>query len=184
MRSALAALALLLAAPSALATVAVRMDVESVAAASDLIVIARVETVEPRLEPASMALRTHATLLVERTIAGPSKTTLHVSVLGGELEGRSIPYPVGARFRTGERVLVFLERRKSRVDEWLVTGAFQGMYRIETDRETGLDVAVRDRVRDGVVFYGGGSSPEDFDEPVRLYVDELEARVRAVRGVE
>jgi hypothetical protein len=164
---------------SANATVLQGMDVEALARAAQVVAVVRVESVEARWEPDRSMIRTHATLVVERAIAGSPSERIHVSVLGGTVEGSAVDYPAGARFREGDRLAVFLEkRRKAGTNEWLVTGAFQGAFAIERDAETGLEVAVRERVRGGVAI----TDSVDDEEPLRLYLDELEARVRAVRG--
>lgn len=161
------------------ATVLQRMDVEELAKAAEVIAVARVEAVEARWEPDRSVIRTHVTLELERAVFGAPARRLHVSVLGGALEGSEVAYPAGATFRAGERVVVFLEKRKSRAAEWLVVGAFQGAFAIEREGETGLDVLVRDTVREGVALTGDAMD----EAPVRLYLDELEARVRAARGL-
>lgn len=160
------------------ATVMQRMDVETLARAAQVVAVARVEAVEARWEPDRMMIRTHATLAVESLIAGEAPSRLDVSVLGGTIDGTTVVYAAGATFVPGDRVAVFLDRRKTRSNEWLVTGAFQGAFRIEREPETGLDLAVRESTREEVSFLGD----VDALEPESLYVDELVARVRAARA--
>jgi len=159
-----------------------RMEVEDLARAAQVVAIARVESVQAAWEGDLGTIRTHTVLSLETAIAGAPPARMHVSVLGGTLDGIDARYPAGATFVAGERVVVFLEPRRGGAAEWLVTGAFQGVFALEREAETGLDIAVRANEREGVALVGRAGSG-DVDEPtLRLYTDELVARVRAVRG--
>lgn len=172
------AMAMLAAPLAALATVVERMDVEDLARAAQLVAIVRVESVRAAWESDRGAIRTHVLLVRESDVAGSAPARIHVSVLGGTVDGISAAYPAGATFREGERLAVFLEPRRGHAGEWLVTGAFQGAFELEREPETGMDVAVRASSRDGVALVPDTEEQGD----LRLYVDELVARVRAVRG--
>lgn len=178
-RNAVLGLASLLASFAAHASIVQRMEIEDLARAAQLVVVARVESVQATWEPEGDAIRTHAMLVVESGIAGVAPQRVHVSVLGGTVDGMGAGYPAGASFREGERVVVFLEARRGRTAEFMVTGAFQGLFLIEREAETGMDIAVRESSREGVALVGGG---EDDALPLRLYTDELVARVHSARG--
>lgn len=160
------------------ATMVQRMEVEDLARAAQVVAIARVESVQAAWEPDRGMIRTHAMLVLESAIAGAPPKRIHVSVLGGTVDGIDARYPAGATFHAGERVVVFLEARGGHAGEFLVTGAFQGAFSLEREAETGLDVAVRASSRDGVAIVGADPDAP----PLRMYTDELVARVRAARG--
>jgi hypothetical protein len=172
------AMAMLAAPLAARATVLQRMEIEDLARSAHVVAIVRVESVRAAWERDQGSIRTHAVLVRESDIAGSAPERIHVSVLGGTVDGVSAAYSAGATFREGERLAIFLEPRRGHAGEWLVTGAFQGAFELERERETGMDVAVRASSRAGVALAPEAETSDD----LRLYVDELVARVRAVRG--
>lgn len=157
------------------ATVLLEMDIEAMARRAQVVAVARVESVEARWEDDRAMIATYTRLRVEERIAGSSPERVEVRVIGGTVDGVSAIVDGGAQFRSGDRVLVFLEPRRSRSDQWIVSGAFQGAFRLEREPDTGMDIAVRPVAR-GVAIVGG--EPEE----LRLYVDEVAARVRLARG--
>ena len=176
----LALLSFLAAVPVARATSILRMDVEDLARAAQVVAVARVDSVESRWEPDGSVIVTETRLTLERSIAGEPPNGIVLTSLGGSVGGITALYAGGARLRPGERVVVFLEPRRRAAAQWLLTGAYQGAFRLEREAETGMDVAVRETARDGVSLVGPASDAGT--GMLRMYLDELEARVRAARG--
>ncbi len=164
------------------ASVLLRMDVEALAARSTVVAVATVREVTSDLDPDG-AIRTRARLEVEREIAGPGRAREIVVVTpGGRLAGIVAPFLGGPVFAEGDRVVVFLEPRRAASPEHLVVGGFQGVFRVIEEAETGMPVAVRDAVAPGSVLVGpGGAEIDEIGGERRLYLDEIEARVEAVR---
>lgn len=160
--------------PVARATLLQRFEIEDLAVRSEAVVIARVAEVTSGWEEDSM-IRTRVRLEIERTIAGRAPREVTVVIAGGTVDGVSATIGGAPRFEKGDRVVVFLEPRRTGGKH--VVGAFQGAFRLETERETGMPLAVREPMH-GASFVGLA----DGDDGARmLYLDELEARVKAVR---
>lgn len=157
------------------ATVMRQMDVEDLARAARVVAVVRVESVQAGWDHGS--IRTNAMLVRESVIAGAAPAKIHVSVLGGTVDGISAVYTAATRFREGDRLVVFLEPRRGHDGEWLVTGEFQGAFAVEREAETGMEILVRAPLRDGVELVGSGE-----DLRSSLYLDELVARVHAARS--
>lgn len=161
---------------AARATLLVHFDVEDLARKAKVVAIARVDSVETRWEDDRAMIATYTRLTVEDALAGTAPETVEIRVIGGTVDGVSAVVAGGAAFQAGDRVVVFLEPRRTRPDHWQVIGAFQGAFRLEREDETGMEVAVRAAPR-GIAFARGEEVRE-----ARLYLDELVARVRATRG--
>lgn len=190
MRTRLVATALLAASLSlfttsaARATLVQRMEVEDLARASDLVAVARVETVTSGWDGRG-SIRTRTRMRVERVLGGAGGTfagsVVDVTSFGGEVDGIAADFPGNPRFREGERVVVFLAPWERRPGERQVVGAFQGAFRLGVEPVTAMPIAVR-RAVPGAALVGGdpamGGGEGEGD--LVLYLDELEARVRAV----
>lgn len=192
MRTRLVATALLAASLSlfttsaARATLVQRMEVEDLARASDLVAVARVEAVTSGWDGRG-SIRTRTRMRVERVLGGAGETlagsVVDVTSFGGEVDGIAADFPGNPRFREGERVVVFLAPWERRPGERQVVGAFQGAFRLGLEPVTAMPIAVR-RAAPGAALVGGDSVMGDGEGEgggdLVLYLDELEARVRAV----
>ncbi len=174
MRRFLVAALLLIGVPAAHATLLQRFEIEDLARHSEAVAVVRVLEVKAAWEDDAM-IRTRVRLGVERVIAGRAPREVTVVIAGGTVGEASATVGGMPAFAAGERMVVFLEPRKS--GGMHVVGAFQGAFRLVTEAETGMPLAVREAAK-GAAFYG----VEEEDDGARsLYLDELEARVREVR---
>ncbi|MGC6416004.1 MAG: hypothetical protein ACON3Z_02685 [Bradymonadia bacterium] len=132
MRIGLAIMLALLASSAAEAATVKWMPIGQLAQTSDAIVVARVEAVSSQLDGKQRAVRTRIKLNVTQRLKGLVETgTLWLEQLGGIVgEGESRieqRVPGQAKFRKGERVLVFLQRIAGR---WVVNGLSQGKFEL------------------------------------------------------
>lgn len=171
-------IAALLCPVAASATLIQRFEIEDLAVRSAVVAVVRVVSVEARWEEDSM-IRTRVRLEAERTIVGDVPREMTVVVAGGSVDGASATMGGSARFTVGEQMVVFLEPRGR--GGMHVVGAFQGAFRLVTERATGMLIAERDAAIGAALVGLDGSVLEDAGAR-SLYLDELEARVkRAVR---
>jgi hypothetical protein len=111
------------------------------------VVEGRVVSVEAKFREDHQFIYTYVTIDVDDTHKGRLTTNrIVLEELGGMANGIEAVVEGVPEFEAGERVLVFLEAR----DEGLYKtyGWVQGKYRIETDRESGRELATRSELTD------------------------------------
>jgi hypothetical protein len=118
---------------------------------------------------------------VTRCVAGPCPETVTLKHRGGTFGDLTIHISGMPRFTPGEEVLLFLEDDpEGEKDMYYTVGMIQGLFRIETDPDTGVKSAVQQL--GGVTLaapgLNGTISPVSGVEPV---VTGLEALVKRIR---
>lgn len=168
----LLALATVVPAVPARASLVTRMDPETLTRSSAVVVRGEVESVAVAPDERG-TIHTWVTLHVEESLKGAdglSRVTLRLP--GGAWRDRvSRVFGVPA-FERGERVVVFAE--PTRRGPLTVTGLFQGKYRVESG-ETGEDVVVQDAGSGAEVAGGGG---ERQHEPLGRFLEQVRALAR------
>jgi hypothetical protein len=131
---------LLLAAPgSARASLIVKMTLEEMAVASEVVVAGTVRSVQAFWNPGRTMIFSRVAIDIWEAAKGSAPPTIEVVELGGTLDGLSVWVPGTPQFAPGEEVVVFLGR--DRADgEWKVAGFAQGKFRIVRDRPSGQRV--------------------------------------------
>lgn len=106
---------------------------EQLAAFADLVVLGRVERVEPGIDPDTRAIYTYVTVAIDQVLKGPATPDrIIVKQLGGELDGVGLLVVDQPAFAAGEQVLLYLEVRPR--DGTLYTSAlWQGKWTLESD---------------------------------------------------
>ncbi|HUB10020.1 MAG TPA: hypothetical protein VMB50_23655 [Myxococcales bacterium] len=171
-RAGLALAALVAAAPAA-ASIARALSLDDLAARAEVVVLGRVTAQAPRWTPDHRRIVTRVTVRVEELWKGSAGATITVLRPGGELDGLGQVVLGEARFAVGELVVLFLVKRG---DFYRVVGMSQGAFRVEGGtatqdlRELALVRASPDGPRIGA--HGEGALP-----PMAL--GDLEARVAA-----
>ncbi len=142
---------------AASATVLVEVPLEDMVVDADAIVVATVErsgaqlVLGPEAEP-----HTVTTLRVERWLKGPGGDRVVVRERGGIVQDRGMWIDGTPRYAPGERVLLFLERRPDRPDQYRTYGMVQGKFRIISGIGGAPDTVVRDLDGVGLAHWSDG----------------------------
>ena len=147
-------------------------DVE-LARFAEIIAVGTVADVHAEADTQVDAVYTFVSLDTSQILKGDA-TDRRVTIkqLGGSADGRTLGVPGQALFRTGEQVLVFLERRPR--DRSLYTvGMWQGKWRLASDSVSGALLAIRERV-DGTVW--GAFGPARDVRILGPFIDGLSSR--------
>ena len=112
-------------------------------AEADVIVRARVVSLQPYLDrtPAGEVVRTRVTFEVESTLKGRHQGGLTLEFLGGEVDGRGLRVPGMPTFAPGATELLFVTRQGAGLCP--LVAAAHGRYRVLTDRTTGREFIAR-----------------------------------------
>lgn len=131
--AAAAALALLLTAAPASATVVRALDVTQKTHIAKAIVVAKVERQEPRWMTENGAVKTIVTLTVEQSLKGDLKAgqKIQVALPGGRIGDFVHEVPGVSTYAQGERAVLFLEPHP---DGWVELGIGIGKYDVKTVR--------------------------------------------------
>ena len=173
---------LLLAAPRALAAVAVPATVEGLASASDAVVRGRVDRVYARRSADGRLVVTYAEIVTAGAWRGSPPARVTVVTPGGVVGDFGQRVDGMAGFRAGEEVVVFVARAGA--GTWQVTGAAQGKFRVEEGKATPERMATPEGMAtpdlSGMTFVDRLLAPGE-RRSERMAVEELERRVRAAR---
>lgn len=110
-------------------------------------------------------ISTHIELAVAETLKGSAGQTLRFTQLGGQVGDLVTTVAGAATFASGDRVLIFLERRPD--GSLGLADLLHGTFRVERDAATGRDDAVR----------ATGAPSAD-----HIPLDQVRARVRRALG--
>lgn len=123
------AIGLLVAASTASASQAVRLDLERMTRASDEIVVGKVARVESRWTPDRRMIVTEIQVTVSERLKGTAAKSVTIVQPGGVVGDIGQKVSGMPRFRRGDEVVLFLERHAPQ--RFVVTGMAQGKFRIE-----------------------------------------------------
>lgn len=146
------------------ATTFVDVTVEQLAAASDLVVLGRVEHVDvsPTGPSGQAGIHTRATVQIRDSYRGANVSTLlHVWVQGGQLGDHARVVPGQARFQVGETYVLFLFEQRGAL---FPTGMARGAWHVPSGRDPRV-----------------GAPPEGLNGIVPATLADLAGRVRATR---
>lgn len=107
------------------ATTVVKLDFDGLVAASDAIVVGRIDAVDAVVQDGRVY--THVDVRVEETLKGPPQTRLRIVHVGGRTERLATVVHGMPDFAVAERALLFLEQPRG-VDHFVVTGLAQGKF--------------------------------------------------------
>ncbi len=129
--------------PEAHATTVLRVPVAEMARGSDLVIMGHVIDIKPVTDPASpKKLRTRIAIAVDKTVKGRyPKATFDLVLPGGRDDQRRMWIAGMPKFRTGEEVILFLEKTEK---GFTPAGLSLGKFQIERDAATGRATARRD----------------------------------------
>ena len=142
-RGGLAALAALLMARAAVASIGLPLTRDALIAQSEVVVIGRVIAIASAIDPGANEVYTYVTVQPSEILKGLSGNgPLVVKQLGGIVGSRGVYVPGQATFNVGEETLLFLGTRLR--DRSLFTmGMWQGKWAIEIDASSGQTVALK-----------------------------------------
>lgn len=120
------------------------------------IVVARVESVQPRWTRDHRSIVTEVRLKVEERLKGDEAPTLTVVTPGGELDGIRVEVDAVPAFVVGERCVLFTSRNAA--GRTAVLGLAQGKFEVTESDRTG-EVLVR-RSTPGFERFGFGSNAQ------------------------
>lgn len=170
------------------ATTVLRVPLEEMARACDLVIQARVEAVTTAALPEDEHhITTTVRLQVLRVLKGhPTGPTLTLTLPGGRTERWTLLIPGMPRFHAGEEVVLFLERTSAGLRP---AGLSLGTFRVRQDPATGRTRAVRDlrgmavidRTQQGLQYPEAGPVSHADDE---MDLDILVNRVLKAAGLE
>jgi hypothetical protein len=161
------AAALLVTAGLAEATTLLRMSVEDMAAAAEMVVVGEVTEVKSSWNDANTTIHTFTIFKIEQCIKGTCGETVALKQRGGTVGEMTLYIPGMPQFSKGLKALLFLEPDpEGEPGFYYVVGMCQGMFVIETDVETGKQTAVQqggaslaDVDTDGVIRIMGPQTP-------------------------
>jgi hypothetical protein len=172
-RFSFAAAALLLSAlaTNAMASSVVQLDLETLSARADRVVVGHVEKMQSHfLAPGSQRIVTDVTLVVEQPVLGdPAATRFVVRHLGGEV-GKVGQWVSGeASYHVGERLVLFAAERQG---AFFAVGMAQGVLPIRDDAAAGV-ARVKSPRRASAAVSDGTSEMRSVDD----LVDEVRTLV-------
>ncbi len=124
----LSLLTLLAVLPTLSATVALKMDIESLTEESTLIVIAKVDRKESRWDAGNKGIWTHHEVTVENTLKGSADADQEFVTRGGVVGKLGQNVAGSGQFKIGERAVFFLW--KDAAKRWRLTAMAQGAFKI------------------------------------------------------
>jgi len=178
-RSLLCVILWCLCASIAFATVVLDVSIERLSERADLIVRGRVTDTTVLLERGAKRIWTRHRVHVEETLAGVARTTVLVHVRGGRVGQLTQTVKGTARPRKGERVVLFLW--KDSAGRLRVLGQAQGLYRIATDKKSGIQHCTSDVSGLALVRADGRKRPAT-ESARSLDLKELRKRIGAARA--
>lgn len=174
---------------SASATVMVEVPLDEMIRTADAIVHATVlETgVRMSISEGSMVPQTITRLRVHEWIAGPGGETVELRELGGVWQGGGLHYEGTPRYRPGEEVIVFLERRPEAPHDLRTLGMAQGKFMVRHGVPGVPSSVLRDL--EGIAFARWTEGQQTVSAPGRepaielaVFLDHLRATRAAARG--
>lgn len=173
-------------ASSASATVMVEVPLEEMIWNADAIVHGTVTRSGVRMvvgDDGQMLPNTITTIRVHEWIAGPGGQTVELRELGGEWQGGGLRYEGTPRYREGEQVVVFLERRPEAPHDFRTFAMVQGKFVVRPGVPGVADQVTREL--DGVAFASWVRGRQTVSSPRPQPVMALSTfldYVRATRG--
>ncbi|MBP9891713.1 MAG: hypothetical protein KBG84_07375 [Planctomycetes bacterium] len=122
-------LLLLLFAPALSATVALKLDVETLTDKSDIIVRAKIDSVEARWNAANTGIWTHHALTVSATLKGEHEAARTFLTRGGAVGSKAQHVAGSGNFKVGEEFVLFLWRDEDK--NLQLVGMVQGALAIK-----------------------------------------------------
>jgi hypothetical protein len=172
-------------ASTASATVMVEVPLDELIRNADAIVHGRVTNTGVRMaiEDGQMEPHTVTTIAVHEWLAGEGGETVRIRELGGEWQGGGVHYEGTPRYRVGEEVVVFLERRPEAPHDLRTLAMVQGKFVVRPG-VPGVPASVS-RDLSGIAFARWVDGHQTVSAPGRQPAMALEtflAHVRQVRG--
>ena len=121
------------------------LDLEDLATRADRIVLARVGPQITRRDAETGVIWTDVSLHVEETWKGTAEARLGLTEPGGVLDGIGLTVSASVRYRTGERVVVFLHR--DALGQPRTLGITQGRFLVSRGERVHLDGLIGDAAR-------------------------------------
>jgi hypothetical protein len=162
--------------PAARGTTFARMSVEEMVAAADAVVHARCLGTDTRREAGE--LWTFASFEVEETWKGVAPRLISVRLLGGRLGNLTYRVEGVPEFRTGEEVVLFLQR--TRAGDFAITSWVQGTFRVRRDSEASGPLVMQDS--SSMALFDPATQRFRQDGERRAPLKEFRARVRELVG--
>ncbi len=163
------------------ATTVLRVPLEEMARACDLVVQARVQAVQPTTAPDDeRRISTTVRLEILRVLKGhPTAPALTLTLPGGRTDRWTLLIPGMPHFQKGEEVVLFLERTSAGLRP---AGLSLGTFRVRRDPQSGRARAVRDlrglavidRTQQGLQYPDAGPvSHADDEMDLEVLVDRV-----------
>lgn len=120
---------------------------------ANVIILGKVLEVSCKCSEGSKKIYTYVTIIVEKTIKGPSNDKITVKILGGKVGGKVMKVFGMPEFRKGEEICLFLKSDESLYCP--IVGWSQGKFNIEKDKNG-----------ERMVVDSKGNSPPGFEEEI------------------
>lgn len=133
--AAIAALALVLTAAPAGATILEKLDFDALCGGAGRVVLARCIENSSAWDPPGRTILTTTRFAISETLKGPAEASVAVTALGGTVGDRSMGVAGSPRFNPGEEYVLFLDAVPA--GGWMCKGWTQGRYSVVTDPATG-----------------------------------------------
>ncbi len=120
---------------------------------ADIVILGEVSEVSCKCSEGSKKIYTYVTIIVEKTIKGPSNDKITVRLLGGKVGGKTMKVFGMPEFKKEEEIYLFLKSDESLYCP--VVGWLQGKFNIKKDKNG-----------ERVVVNNKGNSPPGFEEEI------------------
>lgn len=166
---------------SAGATVLVPMDVDALAASSDLIVRGTAGETGSAWTADRKQIRSTTPVTVSQWVKGESKPVIAVATPGGTVGELTQQVSGAPRFQPGEEVLLFLVRQPGEPARYAITGFSQGKFAVTT--QGGRSMITRNLPQTATLGPDGKTSPLPGFTPVPEadFLDQVKALGKAPR---
>ena len=164
----------LLAVPAAASTF-IAMDTGELVAGSDAVIEGQVIRVESSWDATGSVIVSEAVIEVSEAVVGASARRVRVQTFGGKVDDYEVVAHGFPRFASGDRVLLFVNRREAADRSLRVTGHQLGHYRIVERDGTRM---AEPTLEEGVNLVGRGQ--QQAAPPQALSLADLKAQVRSL----
>jgi len=160
------------------ATTALYVDDVEQAERSTAVVVATIGEADVGIHPKWNRIMTRTEVSVDEVLLGNAPGLLEIEQMGGTLYGETLYVPGDARFRTGERCVLFLRQ----VDgDWFLTAMEQSKYRLVQTRHGEL---LERNLSDGIVVRDASFQLRPYKEPPKKPIKTLRSFRALMKSVD
>ena len=142
-------------------------DIEQ-AKLSSAVVVARIGVSKTQKHTTYQSIMTTTEIFVDEVLYGAAPSTLHIQQMGGTLNGKTLYLPGDARFKVGEKCVLFLYEKNGR---WFLTALEQSKYRLISQNRLGL--VMERNLSEGIVTRDTNGKLVPYQKPQQAPIKRL-----------